>query len=71
MLYFCPDQIAMLYKYLPLLGIIFLLTLLLSVKQSRKRLWEQDRSRNSRIYTLRAIFVIVVLILFLFFSMVR
>lgn len=61
----------MLYKYLPLLGIIFLLTLLLSVKQSRRRLWEQDKSRNSRIYTFRAVFIIVVLIIFLFFSMVR
>lgn len=61
----------MLYKYLPLLGIIFLLTLLLSVKQSRKRLWEQDKSRNSRMYTFRAIFLIMVLIIFLFFSMVR
>lgn len=61
----------MLYKYLPLLGIIFLLTLLLSVKQSRKKLWQQDRSRNSRMYTLRALFLIVVLIVFLFFSMVR
>lgn len=61
----------MLYKYLPLLGIIFLLTLLLSVKQSRKRLWKQDKSRNSRMYTFRAIFLIMVLIIFLFFSMVR
>ncbi|MCW4470710.1 hypothetical protein OGH69_17190 [Flavobacterium sp. MFBS3-15] len=61
----------MLYKYLPLLGIIFLLTLLLSVKQSRKNLWRQDTSRNSRMYTFRAVFVIVVLIVFLFFSMVR
>ncbi|WP_294822098.1 hypothetical protein [uncultured Flavobacterium sp.] len=61
----------MLYKYLPLLGIIFLLTLLLSVTQSRKRLWQQEKTRNSRIYTLRAIIFIAALIVFLFFSMVR
>ncbi|AWH85554.1 hypothetical protein HYN59_10725 [Flavobacterium album] len=61
----------MVYKFLLIICIIFLLTLLLSVKHSRRRLWQQDKTRNSRMYTLRAVLLIIVLILFLFFSLVR
>ncbi|MEL1242992.1 hypothetical protein AAEO56_01850 [Flavobacterium sp. DGU11] len=61
----------MVYKYLLVIIIIFLLTLLLSVVQSRKRLWRANASRNARIFTLRAIFVLVILVIFLFFSLAR
>lgn len=51
--------------------IIFFLTLLLYIKHSRKRLWAKDPSRNSRIFTIRAVLLIVAILVFLFFSLAR
>jgi len=50
--------------------IIFFLTLLLYIKHSRKRLWAKG-GRNSRIFTIRAVLLIIVILVFLFFSLVR
>ncbi|MFP9098931.1 hypothetical protein ACLI09_07745 [Flavobacterium sp. RHBU_24] len=68
-------------KYVPLpsmqnkIGIIviivFFLMLLFYIKHSRKHLWAKDPSRNSRMYTIRAALLIVVVLVFLFFSLLR
>ncbi|WP_116790297.1 hypothetical protein [Flavobacterium psychrotrophum] len=51
--------------------IVFFLTLLISIKRSRKGLWAKDTSQNSRMFTLRAVLFIAVILLYLFFSLVR
>ncbi|MFP9117054.1 hypothetical protein ACLI08_04610 [Flavobacterium sp. RNTU_13] len=61
----------MINKLLTLLVIIFFLTLLLSVKHSRKGLWQRNNTRNSRLYTFRAYIVLALIVLFLFFSLFR
>jgi hypothetical protein len=66
-----PAQINMVNKSLLLITMVFFLTLLLSVVQSRRRLWQANASRNSRIFTFRAIVILVVIVLFLFFTLVR
>jgi len=61
----------MLKKFVLIVTIIVFLTLMLGIIQSRKRLWKHHNNRNSRIFTLRGIIIIGVIILFLVFSLFR
>jgi hypothetical protein len=58
-------------KILLFLAIIVLITLMLFIKHSSRRLWQKDNSLNSRIFTWRSIALIIIIILFLFFSLIR
>jgi hypothetical protein len=58
-------------RLLLILTIVFLLTLLLSIVQSRKRLWARDPRPGTKLFTWRGVFIIAVIILFLFFSLIR
>lgn len=58
-------------KLVLILGIVICLTLLLIIRDSRRKLWAQRNTRNSRMFTMRAVLVIIVVLVFLFFSLVR
>ena len=64
-----PDILQ--YKLALILIIIFLLTLLVSIRRSQKKLWRADNSRNSRMFTWRSIAVISIILLFVVFSLFR
>jgi len=61
----------MLKKFALIFAIIICLTLILDILRSRKRLWKERNTRNSRIFTVRGIIIIGILILFLVFSLFR
>jgi hypothetical protein len=61
----------MVYKLLTIFVMIFFLTLMLSVVHSRKRLWAKDGTIYRRTVTVRALLLLVVIVLFLFFSLLR
>ncbi|MES2486954.1 MAG: hypothetical protein V4581_13545 [Bacteroidota bacterium] len=61
----------MLKKIVLLFTIIVCLTLILDIIKSRKRLWKDRNNRNSRIFTIRGIIIISVILLFLVFSLFR
>jgi hypothetical protein len=61
----------MIYKLLTLLVIIFFLTLVLGILKSRRPLWEKHNTLHSRLATVRALLVIGLIVLFLFFSLFR
>lgn len=64
--------ITMLYKFALIIIIVFFLTLLLGIKLSRKQLWAaNNNSRNIKIFTFRSIVMIVAIVLFLVFSLLR
>ncbi|MFP9114952.1 hypothetical protein ACLI1A_13530 [Flavobacterium sp. RHBU_3] len=50
---------------------IFFLTLMLSITQSRKRLWAKDNTVYRRTVTIRALLLLAVIVIFLFFSLFR
>jgi hypothetical protein len=56
-------------KILLLLCIIVVFTLVISIWQSRKRLWANNR--NGRGFTLRGLIILGLIILFLVFSILR
>nr|WP_322625440.1 hypothetical protein [uncultured Flavobacterium sp.] len=61
----------MINKLLTLFIIIFFLTLVLGILKSRKPLWARQNTLHSRLATLRALIVIGLIVLFLFFSLFR
>ncbi|MFP5437492.1 MAG: hypothetical protein ACLGH8_06900 [Bacteroidia bacterium] len=61
----------MITKLLTLFVIIFFLTLVLGILKSRRPLWATQNSIHSRLFTIRALIVIGLIVLFLFFSLFR
>jgi hypothetical protein len=59
----------MAYKLLTLLLIIVFLTLALSIRDSRRKLWATNR--NGRAFTIRGVILLGIIILFLVFSLLR
>ncbi|MGV3460904.1 MAG: hypothetical protein ACO1N9_10680 [Flavobacterium sp.] len=57
------------YKIVLLLAIVMLIVLMLYIRDSRKRLWQGNR--QAKVFTLRSLLLIGVVILFLVFSLLR
>lgn len=64
-----PKSNNMPFKLLQIFLIIVFLTLVISILDSRKKLW--NTNRNGRAFTLRGIIILGIIILFLVFSLLR